>query len=146
MTKSLKQRSTNDCAITCLAMFLDCPYSVMRRIVMAYFLRCKKKFDGMYYTDEKAIGQIFGEEFRVWHVTAKNRKKIVAKLVGRPALVTVPSINCEKSNHAVYWDGRMLHDPSKLKRYGESGERAMARMLNVIVMAEHERYCSLETV
>ena len=144
--KILKQRSTNDCAVACLAMLLDESYANVRRLVDHYFARTlKKSFCGMNEDDDKAVAAALGEKAKVWYIRDKNRKAITRKLIGRRAMLCVPQN--ARDFHAVYWDGYKLHDPAKSpgrRGWGQDGTRAFAVAIHAVVLDKECKNCSVE--
>lgn len=149
----LKQRSTNDCGIACMAMLLDETYANVKEVVQDYFARVlRKKFCGMDENDDKAVAAAFGERVKKWSFNKKNRKAMITKLLDRRAILCVPGWGHDVLNggewHAVYWDGRELHDPNPTKgqRYPKNGVKAFAAAKFAIVLHAECKNCSVEVV
>lgn len=113
-----KQRHKSDCMLACVAMAVGRPYEELwpeefqQEVAEA---GCNDK------RDERALG-IAGltkdVDYRAvcLQVTA-NEFRLRQMLWGRRAILQVPSLNYERGQHAVYWDGATLHDPSNLQVY-----------------------------
>ena len=114
----IKQKTNYDCALACLAMASG------------------KKYDDIFDTEfckriEKATtctGDDLEEAYsRAGFYRDKNRKNIyvlgspislVKQLIwGRKAMLQVPSLNYENSEHFIFWDGINLFDPSTKQTY-----------------------------
>lgn len=115
-----KQQRDYDCALACIASFVERPYA---EIWPADFLAVVDEAKGAY--GEKltlafeSAGLVKNEHYKViflpdsW-IAAPQIKSI---LFGRRAFMQVPSLNNENGQHMVYWNGRELFDPSNKQEY-----------------------------
>lgn len=121
MPELIKQRTTSDCAICCLAMLTGLCYEAvieavgdsfdpekgMRRDYVALNrlgFQMSNKMDGT------------GDFIRLHHsILTPSYFRIFA--FGRRALLSVPSLNIEDGLHMVYWDGYEVFDPANGKTY-----------------------------
>jgi hypothetical protein len=106
----IAQRFEYDCSVCCLAMFLGVDYETIAR-------HCSGAEMVMYgLTDhrEQHIAGLFGAT-----LVFRDRELIDR---ARPAVLTVPSLNSGRgvSTHALYWDGKRVHDPNQHRK----GKRA----------------------
>lgn len=142
--KVLKQRAGYDCGVACLAMLLGETYKEVRRATDHYLKTARKqklRDTGMDEDDDRAVAKAFGKKLKVWYPgkTKARRKEIVKRLCGRPAILTVPALGYPPGTefHAVYWDGKHVHDPDPtcpVSRFGKNGRRALARFINAVVL------------
>ncbi|HKJ74548.1 MAG TPA: hypothetical protein VKA19_10565 [Alphaproteobacteria bacterium] len=110
MAKSfIQQKFTSDCAVACLAMFLDVAYEDVAR----HCSGAELVWAGLAPSREAYICGLFDVE-------VVRRDRTLVDWAG-PAILTVPSLNSPKgSTHAVYWDGRRVWDPN----HGRPGRKA----------------------
>jgi hypothetical protein len=96
--KIVKQRHHGDCAICSLAMFLSVSYETIESLVSKF-----EAYEGL--TEEKTleIANMF-EEVELKLDESWDRS--------RPAIVMLPSLNLLDIEHACYWDGKKIWDPS----------------------------------
>lgn len=112
MTKPILQRTNNDCGIASLANLFEVSYSDVKALVYeAQDLR-GAPFDGTDSDHAAYVGLALDNPIRVWRVGDKGRPAKSSKLLGRRAVLVVPACYYKDELHAVYWDGRRLHDPS----------------------------------
>ncbi len=122
-TALVEQREKSDCAICCIAMATGLSYEeVMAAAGDAYQpgKGTNREYEilqrlGYKYTFERGepVGDIVARH-RDWCISPEFFRSM---LWGRRALVSVPSVNFAGGHHMVYWDGRRIWDPSRLKRY-----------------------------
>lgn len=133
MFNIIRQKNLVDCGVCCLAMAIDKPYKEILKQVNSWMKihEPKEKFTGMtaeietsilwkfdikfthIYTYEKHV--VFQDGY--W-IPKRDKKINLKKIVGdKKALLSCPSINFKGKGHAVYWDGKKLHDPSNMKRF-----------------------------
>ncbi len=136
--KHIYQRRSDDCGIACTAMMLGVAYAKVKRAVDGYFKNVlKKEFDGIDFKDEKAIAAMFGETLRYTWVTRKNRKTIIAHLIGRRATLCVPGMGENPADwHALYWDGERVYDPTPNRGYASDGAYAFKVMTMIGTFAD----------
>lgn len=142
MTKRIKQKGEADCGIASFAMLLDLPYTTVKKVVYAHFgISRKKKFDGLNYYDDIALAKKFGIRLKLWQAGKNNRKKLIADLVGRKAILVVPTKSKKPQHkdgmHAVYWNGDKLLDPNTEHIYHSDGIEAMA-VFNYAMVVDDE--------
>lgn len=118
--KTIKQQDEFGCVIACIAMATGKTYKAVRNEVARYwdFMHRNRIFDGMNDADQSCVLYKLGYKSWTAHVcNNKRRKDIASMLRGTPATLSVPSLNYKGKFHAVYWDGKKLHDPSTKKTY-----------------------------
>lgn len=106
------QKKNYDCALACISMFSRIPYNLLKN---KYFKDHNFNKEGVIQDTEKKILGLEG--FKVKYV-----KKIP---IGKPAIVSVDSLNYPDTYHDIFWDGYNIYDPnignkrknSKLKIY-----------------------------
>lgn len=125
----MKQRNLKDCAICCLSMALGVSYKKIKDDVMSankIMYGDRHKFDGTTIEVEHLILWKYGinHDFieKKWVCSLSNgllqkMPPFRRKIRNKRALLTVPSLNFNGKYHAVYWDGRKIHDPSNLRCY-----------------------------
>lgn len=146
-TKLILQKNYTDCAICCLAMATKKSYKEILAEVNSYMNihEPNEKFDGMYPEMENSILWKFNVNFSFYELKYEYKvvrgyiKKYAPKeidfktVVGnKRALLSCPSLNFEKKGHALYWDGKKLHDPSNLKKY--TAKRAFKSAYAAVVL------------
>jgi hypothetical protein len=102
MGKLIKQRSADDCGVAVLAMFLGCTYE-------AALALCKTSGGGEWSPETGLCYELLLDALRIAGQPSALVREFNAE---RPAIVVVNSINIEGGLHGVYWDGRLVFDPS----------------------------------
>ena len=117
MKKRIVQEDFFGCAVACLAMAVGVDYKTMRKEVGRYWAAVHPfdRYDGLDHKDEEIILYIFG--YRLLGARAIKGRDLRSYVGNLPAILTVPSLNVMEHFHAVYWDGKKVHDPSPLKVY-----------------------------
>lgn len=69
------------------------------------------------YEDKNENGEAVGDFVCLYRQNAISPEYFRSMAWGRRALMSVPSLNHEGGWHMVYWDGRVLFDPSSQKTY-----------------------------
>lgn len=118
----VKQITPSDCFAACVAMALGMRYSVLRR-KMGRALWDKIRKHGTGFQDTKALlakcGLHYEHDYWVYfpsnHLVQTHFLRVL--LNGRRAIVSVNSKNNRDGQHAIYWDGARLFDPSPRKTY-----------------------------
>ena len=131
--KTIKQQDEFGCVIACLAMATGKTYKQVRNEVARYwdFMHKDKLFDGMSSLDEALLLYKFGYKSYTLNVSKRiTRRRLISLLDGTPAILSVPSLNYKGKYHAVYWDGKKLHDPSTKKNYTK--ELAMKKFVSAL--------------
>ena len=96
--KIIKQRHHGDCAICALAMFLNVSYETIESLVSKF-----EAYEGLSGEKILEIANMFEEvELKLNESWDKSK----------PAIVSLPSLNIMDSEHACYWDGKKIWDPS----------------------------------
>ena len=115
----VQQRTQYDCALACLAMVSGKPYD---ELWDAEF--CERIEKATTCTDEDLVeayrraGFERDKNMRSVYVGQNVNPIIVRALIwGRRAMIQVPSLNHEGSEHFVFWDGRRILDPSTKQTY-----------------------------
>lgn len=104
--KLIKQRYPEDCGVACLAMFLGRIYEAAESDV-AHICQRRLPISGMNNVEIAKVIKFFnGEPMQVFTL-----------LPEVPAIVSVPSLGKKKTFHFVYWDGKLIHDPSRHEIY-----------------------------
>lgn len=127
MTALIEQRGGSDCVIAAIAMALGRPYEDVLEAAADEFDPAKgcrneqKVLErlGLRYTFENGepVGDIVCRR-KDWCLSPDFYR---AMIWGRPALVTVPSLNIPGGHHMVFYDGHQVPDPNPptKKRYTE---------------------------
>ena len=129
MITLIKQRTPSDCMICCIAMATTISYET----IMAAALEVKAFEEGVGTKDKQEVlkalgftwknGPDMGEDFvaryKPWETSPEYFR---IQHWGRPTIFTVPSLNNEGGQHAVYYDGFAVFDPSNLNRYNTFDE------------------------
>lgn len=147
--KTLRQRSTNDCGIAALAMLLDVTYADMRRVTLHYFQNILgKKFSGTDDQNDRELAEMFDEELKVYLCnTPLRRARALTALGDKRAIICVPYFDSNATLwHAVFWDGKRLHDPGARtatgkNRYGKDGARAFKLCRTIAILSEECEDC-----
>lgn len=95
----VKQRRSSDCAICCIAMFLNRTYNEAETLVKCHL----KNFSGNGINFDQ-ISKVLFPMYRM------GLCRTIIK--GVPAILAVPSLVVPKKYHFVYYDGQEIHDPS----------------------------------
>lgn len=114
----VKQRATYDCVLAVLAMASGKPYEEMFDPAFCQIVEQATKCSGDNLDEAyKRAGFINGEN--MWIVYFGNNEPRLARqmLMGRRAMIQVPSLNHEGAEHMIYWDGRQILDPSNKQVY-----------------------------
>jgi hypothetical protein len=153
MTKPLKQRSTNDCAIAALAMFLNETYKNTKNLVDFHHAKNEiEDFEGLTCNQLVEVSEMVKEKIKIWYSPKHCRKSIKKKLQGRRAILVVPAMGYspfENMWHAIYWDGKYIYDPvssNTSMRYGRNGKRAFDKMAAACVWLEEDLNDSVEVI
>lgn len=117
----LKQQSNNDCYLACVANATGKNY---QSTFPEEFLALVESTPGVQGAMIEQVWEMCGlkENVDYWDYYC-GHGGVSAQWVhyfiqGRRAILTVPSLNNPPpACHAVYWDGRTLHDPSNLQVY-----------------------------
>jgi hypothetical protein len=135
----VRQRHVGDCVVAALAMFVDRDYDYVLPFALPYF-KDRARRDGIARTSEilrdmgfrqdNLIGEQrgTGREFRSLFLPEYHLSPNLLRdhLWGRPALMSVPSLNREGGKHMVYCDGTRVWDPQEGRRgkkyYADYGE------------------------
>lgn len=115
----VKQRSNFDCALAVLAMVSGRPYGEL--FDAEFCARIEKagtcsgdNLDEAY----RRAGFVNGENMWVFGPGLLRDYQLIRNLIrGRRAMIQVPSLNYEGSEHFIYWDGKLIHDPSNKQVY-----------------------------
>lgn len=138
--KRISQPSSCTCGIAALAMAFFTSYAVMSTMVRTHKKLHGKAFTGTTDADDRAIAALLGEKVKLWRLNDNNRADKIEKLMEHRAILTVPNYyqDPKGDDHAVYWDGRTLHDPSYIKgaRYGKNGIRAFALAKKAMIILD----------
>jgi hypothetical protein len=138
ITNLVKQDDDYGCAIAALAMACGKTYAEMRLEVQQYWdaFFPFHPYKGMDEHDEAVLLYKHGYKFYTIRVLRDGQDGLYESfhdmLAGRQALMSVPSINIPGLYHALYWDGKKLHDPSKLKRYTAKRAWKVVRQVRII--------------
>lgn len=115
-----KQRSRYDCILACIAMVAQKPYEdLWSPEILA---TCDEK-KGVYGERVDEAFKVAGFERNVDYWLVPIPDFVVTSwflkglLKGRRAVLQVPSINNEGAQHALYWDGETITDPSNKQVY-----------------------------
>ena len=148
--EKLYQRRGNDCGVACIAMLLGETYKNAYEMTRHYFVGVLgEKFDGITAEQIRGVSAMFGERAKVWLFTKKNRSAMKAKLQGRKAIliVTAHGYPPGAEHHAVFWDGKAIHDPSPKNtcyRFPANGKAAFKDAIACIVLHDECQNDSIE--
>lgn len=114
-----KQRATSDCFLCCIAMFADKDYEEI----------FNEKLRQEIENEKGAYGEIIDNlcfvcagmekyiDYECVYTLNTKPADVRSLLWGRRAILQVPSLNNEDSDHCVYWTGKELIDPSNKQVY-----------------------------
>lgn len=114
----IKQKNKNDCFLACLAMASGKTYEecftteITEAIENAKGVR-PDTVDKMF----ELAGFIKNVDYTTIYTFNKDIYLIRDFLIRRKAILQVPSLNFENTEHGVYWDGNKILDPSNLQVY-----------------------------
>jgi hypothetical protein len=137
MTTLIEQRLSTDCMIACIAMALELPYED----ALAAGIKTKA-YDpengegtrdaekilielGLHDEWHWSLKKLIGHDrlsVSIGDFTSRRREwgeapyHFVKEAWGRPAILSVPSLNKESGSHAVYYDGFNIYDPNPTSR------------------------------
>lgn len=128
------------CAIAALAMATGMTYQEMRLEVQKYWSAFKqfRKYEGLDEHDEAII--LFRLGFRALGLRPIKNHCMREYMGKTPCLMTVPSINVEGKFHALFWDGKKVHDPSPLKRYNTKMAWEAVRYVKVLQVLDGDHF------
>jgi hypothetical protein len=115
-----KQHGTYDCMLACIAMVVQRPYAELWPEEIR--AECEQK-KGVYGERVERCFQHAGLARNVdyWLVPVPDfvvQSWFLRNIIkGRRALLQVPSLNHESTQHMVYWDGARIYDPSNKQVY-----------------------------
>lgn len=115
----VKQRTNYDCALAVLAMVSGKPYEELFDPEFCARIETKTTCTGDDLIEAYCrAGFERDKNMRIIHVGYGVSPAIVRQLLwGRRAMIQVPSLNYEGSEHFVYWNGREILDPSTKQVY-----------------------------
>jgi hypothetical protein len=130
VTYHVQQRHKGDCVIAALAMFCKLPYEAIEPVAREHFVDRRRKAgirdssvilrklgyrQENYASDDKPLD---GREFRsLWLYEYLISPNILRDYCwGRPAMMSVPSLNEKDGKHMVYYDGHRVWDPQEGRR------------------------------
>ncbi len=126
MTTLIHQHFPTDCMIASIAMALDLPWQEVYEAAIECGVYKADHSTGI--RDEDTLLEHLGlvreasykgvvGDFTQWHCEWNITPKFyISKLWGRPAILSVPSLNNPGGWHAVYYDGYELFDPNPPSR------------------------------
>lgn len=123
MSRRIKQRNPADCAVCCVAMFLDLRYTELLTRFPYLVEKIASIQDGglNLYEEQLCIMAATGKgviNMRVHYDWDDKRKAELFKIIkDKKAILSCRSLNVPDGFHAVYWDGKKVLDPSNKKRY-----------------------------
>lgn len=119
----INQRNPADCAVCALCMFLDVDYNDF--ISKFPFLSEKIQSVRTGGLNKETMMQIAATVkgrpmmllYNRFDYNNKRKKDIFKMFAGIPAIMSTVSLNYPGVAHAVYWDGKKIHDPSNKNKY-----------------------------
>lgn len=125
---TIKQRFEKDCFLTCIAMAAGIEYDLALYLFgdeLVEKVKAKGTYGNLVTEAFLRIGLVPDADYTVVNhciVAEGNLFRLPPHsfrdlLWGRRACIQVKSKNYEGEYHIVFWDGRVLHDPSPLKTY-----------------------------
>lgn len=90
------QRTSSDCVVCCLAMYLGVSYEEARAMVQ----------------DHPGGGVCFNQAVEALRKRGRSARRSVYFFSGFPAILDLPSLNLVGRMHACYWDGEKAWDPN----------------------------------
>lgn len=115
--KLVVQRYTSDCVLACLAMATGKSYDDMfSPSFCAKVENNKGAFGETLDTAFELAGLVKDEDYKTVYA-AGSMAAVRALLWKRRAIIQAPSLNFMKSEHAVYYTGDEIIDPSRLQVY-----------------------------
>jgi hypothetical protein len=105
MSTLIKQRTTNDCGVACIAMYLGCDYEAAVELA-------RKATKGA-WTPDMPVN--FATELATLRLAGHSSAIVQEFDPERPAIISILSLNFPDLLHAVYWNGNEVYDPSPLK-------------------------------
>lgn len=119
MTTFVQQRMPADCAVACLAMFLDRSYEDIAK----HCSGAELVSFGVGIHRDRQICSYFRADIEFLDPSLLDWS--------RPAILTVPSLN-DTGTHAVYWDGHRVWDPQKGRKGKASYSNQKAREFAIV--------------
>ena len=104
--------------LSCLATYAQKPHHEIWTESFRQSIEDKK---GTYSEDVEeamaALGKQKNVDYWCFYMNPEQVHAVRFFIKGRRAILQVPSLNREGAQHAIYWDGFRIHDPSNLQVY-----------------------------
>lgn len=115
----VKQRSKFDCALACLAMVSGKQYEELFDPEFCARIEQKTTCSGDDLAEAyRRAGFVKDKNMRVIYIGYGASVPVIRQMLwGRRAMIQVPSLNYEGSEHFIYWNGREIFDPSNKQVY-----------------------------
>lgn len=119
----VNQRNPADCAVCALAMFAGYSYEEFLQ-GYPFLIRVIQKLDGGGLNKDTMMllaSQVLGRPMMLLSsnhdFSGKRTEEVFRMFDGIPAIMSAVSLNYPNVAHAVYWDGKEIHDPSNKEKY-----------------------------
>ena len=117
MTKLIKQHTGSDCVLACIAMAFG-RSDVLDVFTQEDIDRVVAKNGTHVDTELEKQGLVADVDFIDRSVySGTDQDTVKALLWGRRAILSVMSLNINNGQHAIYWDGEQIYDPSTLRTF-----------------------------
>lgn len=126
MTRRINQKNPADCAVCALAMFLEVDYDQLMDDLPYLVDKVKTIAGGGLNKDEMImVASLYKRRPIIliqnyYDHEGSRTKELFKMLAGIPAVMSAISLNVPHVGHAVYWDGKKIHDPSNKNKYRKS--------------------------
>lgn len=124
----IKQQGTFDCALASISMALGHDVYNWPEAFRAKVEAKQGAYGEMFEEAFQFFGLTYGVDVKSFYTGNMDRHQVAAVLWGRKAMIQVPSLNIDRAQHIVFWDGTEVQDPSNLQVY---------RWLGQITACEH---------
>lgn len=121
MTELVQQKSESDCMLACLAMASGREYLDIFDPTFVSRVEAAQTCSGELLIEAYSRAG-FVQNQNMWVVYVGVGREVAVAAIrsliqGRRAIIQVPSLNRDKAEHFVYWDGSTLYDPSPKSRH-----------------------------
>lgn len=114
----VQQRSNYDCALACLSMASGVNYEHLFEKEFCERIEKATTCTGLDLEEAYSRAGFTKQNMKVVYVGYNQSPIIIRSLLwGRRALIQVPSLNYEGSEHFIFWNGKEILDPSTKQTY-----------------------------